>query len=319
VQETYRGAYRALAESHIPFDVLPDTRLEEAHGDGRLAGYKAVVLPNAAALSDAQVALLDSYVEQGGGLVATLETGTRDATGAGRTGSAIALQSLGASRVIAGRDGFKELRGSYLRVTRREDLQDLPETDVIPVDRTFLYVEPRAEATPSFTFVGPSPYGPPEKCWWDDTLETDHPGLLWHRHGEGQTAYFPWPVDALFDGHSLMECRSLLAHTVTTVAGGRQIETDLPPQVEITVDRHLASGATLVHLVNGSGHQDRSYFEPGTVLDRNVGLRIGADTRVQRATSAALGTELSFEQDGDWVRFTLPRLDLLDLVVLSSR
>ncbi|HET6320307.1 MAG TPA: alpha-amylase family protein, partial [Chloroflexota bacterium] len=64
VVAAFRGAYRALVESHLPFDVLPDDRLTESDADGRLAAYKAVVLPNAAALSDAQCALLDRYVEQ---------------------------------------------------------------------------------------------------------------------------------------------------------------------------------------------------------------------------------------------------------------
>ncbi|MGH2368551.1 MAG: alpha-amylase family protein, partial [Chloroflexota bacterium] len=141
-----RGAYRALVESHLPFDVLPDTALAQAEADGRLAGYKAVVLPNAAALSDEQTTILDRYVEQGGGLVATFETGTRDGDGQPRPDGQIALRSLGAARVLARRDGFKELRGSYLRVTNRADLADLPDTDLVPVDRAFLYVERRAGA-----------------------------------------------------------------------------------------------------------------------------------------------------------------------------
>jgi hypothetical protein len=325
-QAAFRGAYRALVESHLPFDVLPDERLADADGDGRLGRYKAVVLPNAAALADEQAALLDRYVERGGGLVATFETATRDARGAPRPEGTIALRSLGAARVLAKRDGLKELRGSYLRVTRRDDLPDLPETDLVPVDRAFLYAEPRPGAQPSFAFVGPSRYGPPEKCWWDAELETDHPGLIWHTHGAGKTAYFPWPVDALFYGHSLMECRSLLAHAVRTVAGGRQVETDLPPFIEVTVHRQPAlasspsphpshSGATLVHLVNGSGHQDRSYHEPAPFFDRALAVRSAQPVR--RVTSAALGEELRFEQAAGWVRFRLPRLELLDLVVLE--
>jgi hypothetical protein len=315
VQAAFRGAYRALVESHIPFDVLPDTRLDEAEADGRLARYKALVLPNAAALSDEQVALLDRYVEQGGGLVATFETATRDADGNLRPENAIALQSLGAARVLAKRDGFKELRGSYLRVTRREDLPDLPETDVVPVDRAFLYVERRPGAEPSFTLVGPSRYGPPEKCWWDQGMETSHPGLIWFSHGKGRTAYFPWPVDTLFYGHSLMENRSLLANAIRAVAGGAQVETDLPPQVEVTVQHQPSSGARLVHLVNGSGHQDRSYFEPATYFERKLAVRTGEP--VSRITSATLGQDLRFEQADGWVRFTLPKLDLVDLVVLE--
>jgi hypothetical protein len=314
-QAAFRGAYRALVESHVPFDVLPDTQLAAAQTDGRLSAYKAVVLPNAAALSDEQTQLLDRYVEQGGGLVATFETATRDADGTSRPGGQIGLNSLGAARVVAKRDGFRELRGSYLRVTRREDLPDLPDTDLVPVDRAFLYVEPRQGATPSFTFIGPSRYGPPEKCWWDEELETDHPGLLWHSYGQGKTAYFPWPVDTLFYGHSLMECRSLLANAVAQVAGGRQVETDLPPQVEVTVQRQPASGATLLHLVNGSGHQDRSYFEPSPYFERAV--TVTSERSVARVSSAALGQELAFEQQDGRVRFTLPKLELLDLVILE--
>jgi hypothetical protein len=306
-QDAYRGVYRALAESHIPFDVLPDTRLGEAAADGRLGRYRAIVLPNAAALTDEQVALLDRYVGDGGGLVATFETATRGGDGAPRPGGEVGLESLGVGRVLTRRDGAKELRGSYLRVTERADLAELPETDVVALDRAFLYVEPREGAIPSLRLIGPSRYGPPEKCWWDETLETQHPGLLWHRHGRGRTAYFPWPVDALFSAHSLP--------AVASVAGGRQVETDLPAVVEVTVDVQPSSGATLVHLVNGSGHQDRSYFEPAPFDQRRLSVRTAQ--AVRRVTSAAQGQELPFEQADGVVRVRLPRLELLELLVLE--
>jgi hypothetical protein len=314
VQDAFRGAYRALVENHIPFDVLPDTKLEEAEAAGRLARYKAIVLPNAAALSDAQAALLDRYVERGGGLVATFETGVYDAHGRPRPESMMALRSLGAMRVLARRDGVKELRGSYLRVTRREDLPDLPDTEFVPVDRAFLYVEPRLGSVSSFAFLGPTPYGPPEKCWWEPDLETDHPGLLWHTFGRGRTAYFPWPVDALFYGHSLEECRSLLGHAVRTVMGGPQIETDLPPQVEVTVHTQPSSGATLLHLVNSSGHQDRSFHPAIPLSDRQLAVRL--DRPVTWVRSSALEQDIPFSQEDGWVRLALPRLDALDLLVL---
>jgi hypothetical protein len=314
-QAAFRGVYRALAESHLPFDVLPDSRLAEAQADGRLGRYKAVVLPNCAALSEAQTAILDGYVDAGGGLVATFETATRDAAGTPNAEGQIALKSLGAGRVLARRDGDREMRGSYLRVTDRADLADLPETDVVAIDRAFLYVEARDGATPSFTLIGPSRYGPPEKCWWDDELETDHPGLLWQRHGRGRTAYFPWQVDTLFYGHSLPEYRSLLAHAVASVAGGRQIETDLPPVVEVTVDVQPSSGATLVHLVNGSGHQDRSYFEPAAFEGRTLSVRTAGAVRA--VTAGSNGAAVPFEQADGAVRLRLPRLELLELLVLE--
>ncbi|HEU5315789.1 MAG TPA: hypothetical protein VFX49_06730, partial [Chloroflexota bacterium] len=93
--------------------------------------------------------------------------------------------------------------------------------------------------------------------------------------------------------------------------------TDLPPQVEVTVHTQPSSGATLVHFVNGSGHQDRSYFEPAPFLERTVTLHRGVPTPVRRVWSAALDRELPFEQTGDGVRFSLPSIELLDLVVLQ--
>ncbi len=316
-QAAFRGAYRALVENHLPFDVLPDSKLAEAEADGRFSRYRAMVLPNAAALSDGQAALLDRYVEGGGGLVATFETGAYDEQGVARPEGALALRSLGAARILARRDGYRELRGAYLRVTRREDLPDLPDTDFVAVDRAFLYVEPREGAEASFAFLGPTPYGPPEKCWWEPALETDHPGLLWYSHGRGRSAYFPWPVDALFYGHSLEESRALLGHAVRTVMGGAeqaQVQTDLPPQVEVTVHAQPSSGATLVHLVNSSGHQDRSFHPAQPFFDRTLSVRV--DGAVSAVRSAALERDLPFERRDGRVEVRLPRLDLLDLLLL---
>jgi hypothetical protein len=325
----FRGAYRALVENHLPFDVLPDAKLAEAEADGRLARYRAVVLPNAAALSDEQAALLDGYVERGGGLVATFETGAYDEKGKARAEGALGLRSLGAARILARRDGQKELRGAYLRVTRREDLPGQDDTDFVAVDRAFLYVEAREGAVPSFALLGPTPYGPPEKCWWDPGLETENPGLLWHEHGEGKTTFFPWPVDALFYGHSLEECRTLLGMAVRRVLqGAPQVETDLPPQVEVTVhtqpfldSRSAPSasrstpGATLVHLVNSSGHQDRSFHAALPVFERTLTVR--TERPVGSVRSAALEKGLEFERVDGGVRISLPRVDLLELLVLT--
>ena len=191
---------------------------------------------------------------------------------------------------------------------------------MVPVDRAFLYVEPREGAEPSFSFVGPTPYGPPEKCWWDArTYETGHPGLLWQRHGAGRTAYFPWPLDTLFYGHSLPECRSLLAHAVRQVAaaapGRRCWKRTCHRRWRRRCIASGRSGATLVHLVNSSGHQDRSYHEPLPVFDRHLTLRV--DGPVRSVTAAALGQELRFEQQDGHVRVLLPRLDLLELLVLE--
>ena len=310
VQQARRGAFRALVEGHIPFDILPDEHLVESARAGRLASYECIVLPNVAALDDEQLSVLDSYVEQGGGLVATYDSSAFDADG--RPRGVFGLRSLGVEAITARREGPHAMRSAYLRVTRREDLPDSEDTDFVAIDRAFLYVRTRPGATPAFTLIPPSRYGPPEKIYWE--VETDHPGLIWHRYGEGRTAYFPWPVDALFYSHSLPEHRTLLVNAIARVsAGGRQVETNAPPQVEVVVGEQ-PTGATLIHLINYSGHQEHSFHEPLPIRDIRVVLRGGSATH---ARSTWLRQDLPVEQTAGGVAFTVPTLGQFDMISLT--
>ncbi|MFN8523881.1 MAG: alpha-amylase family protein [Chloroflexota bacterium] len=316
-----RGAYRALCEMHVPFDIFPDDQLVAGLRDGRLSRYAALVLPNVAVLDEAQAQALDDYVAAGGGLVATYETGAYRPDGSRR--SELALKSLGASRILSTRAGrrtiglsdvrgiSRPMRAAYLKVTRREDLPGFDDTDWVMLDRAFLTLEVRAGATPSLTLIPQSRSGPPEKIYVDH--ETDHPGLLHHTFGKGRTAYFPWPVDALFFDHSLPEHRALLAQAVVAVAGGRQVETDARPQVEVVVGR-LPDGAAVVHLINHSGHQDRSYHEPVPMHD--IALSLAVEGPIRSAHARVAGTKLAVSMVGSRASFTVPRLDLMEVVVL---
>ncbi|HZQ99339.1 MAG TPA: alpha-amylase family protein [Chloroflexota bacterium] len=319
VRNAMRGAYRALVEGHVPFDILPDDQLVAASKDGRLRRYRALVLPNVAVLDDEQAAALDAFVEAGGGLVATYETGAY--TPEGRLRNDLALASLGARRILSRRSapstiGLSDVRGihrpmrsSYLRVTRREDLPGFDDTDLVMLDRAFLTVEAREGATPSLALIPQSRSGPPEKIYWD--YETDHPGLLHRAHGAGRTAYFTWPVDALFYDHSLPEHRALLVQAVATVAGGQQVVAEAPPQVEVVVGQR-PDGSHLVHLINHSGHQDRSYHDPLPIYD--VGLGLGIEASQARALVA--GQALPVERADGRTRVRLPRLDVFEAIHL---
>jgi hypothetical protein len=204
------------------------------------------------------------------------------------------------------------MRSAYLRVTRREDLPDSDETDFVALDRAFVHVSLREGAVPSFALIPPSRYGPPEKTYWE--IETDHPGLVWSTYGKGKTAYFPWPVDALFFDHSLPEHRTLLVNAVARVsAGGRQVVTNAPPQVEVSVGAG-PTGTTLVHLINYSGHQEHSFHDPLDIRDIRVQVR---GVTCSRARSMWLERDLPVEATAGGVAFTVPRLGLFDMVALT--
>lgn len=311
VEEEWRGLYRALVETHVPFDLFTDRRLLDLADSGRLGGYDALVLANAAALSPAQVAALDNYVAEGGHLVATYDTGLFDAEG--RELAEMQLQSLGAARVSFRREGREQIRPSYLAMT---DVTVIPGTNArsrIALDDAYLYVEARRGAEPSMSFIGPARYGPPEKIYGE--VPTTYPGVLHYRHGGGATAYFPWPLGGAYFRLAQRDVRELLRSTLVRLLGTLQVETSAPPQVEVVVARQVHHDRVVVHLINYSGYQGRAFYDPISLSDVKVLIR-GEGVR-SRAHSLRSGVKLDLRKEDDGVAFRLPRLDLFDAVVLE--
>src|SRR3546814_19405163 len=80
----FRGAYRLLLEARIPFDFVSDTRMSDEDVAEQLGHYDVIFLPNNACLSDTEAAALDTFVAQGGTLIATGESGLYDEHGTRR-------------------------------------------------------------------------------------------------------------------------------------------------------------------------------------------------------------------------------------------
>ncbi|HEU4901764.1 MAG TPA: alpha-amylase family protein, partial [Flavisolibacter sp.] len=72
-----RGVETVLMENHIPHDFILDDQISKE----RLAKYKLVILPNIRCMSEKEIAVLKTYVRDGGNLMATYATSLCDATG----------------------------------------------------------------------------------------------------------------------------------------------------------------------------------------------------------------------------------------------
>lgn len=86
VEDPAMGWYQALVEARIPFELVHDGLLSEAD----LGRYKVLLLPNLAALSDAQCAQLRAFVARGGSVVATSGTSLYDEHGTARANFGLA-------------------------------------------------------------------------------------------------------------------------------------------------------------------------------------------------------------------------------------
>jgi hypothetical protein len=201
---------------------------------------------------------------------------------------------------------WKDPDGAYFRVRDRSMFPSLRGTDVL-----FMYGEYRElKGSGPLTFIPPSMYGPPELVHVD-WKDTSSPGLVVKAYGQGEVAWLPWEIGALYYRHSSEAHARLMRDLIDRMLPrGRQLESDAHPLVEITLmrqgDRHL------VHLVNLSGHSQTAYFDPIPV--RDVRVRVMGPFR--SAHAVRVGKDLGVSREGDYATFLLPSLDEYELVEL---
>ena len=309
----FRGWYDLLTRRHRLLDVLSDAQLEGPPGERSSAAlrerYALLIVPNAARLSARSCAALDEYVALGGRLIATGSPPLAEDGASGDGG----LTCLGATAVTAERRGVSN---SYFRARaadREDGLAGLAHLDLLPVEGRVWHVALRAGAAPRLAFIPPEDYGAPEQTYF--TLEAEHPGVVWHRHGAGRTCYLPWEPDRAWFDTGSEALGSLLAELVRSEAGRQVVELDgeAPETVELTAHVQRGTGRLVVHLVNGSGGTPPRWSDPVPVRDLTV--RLTWDGPAPRVRAARLGVDLEPRPVEGGCEIILPRLELFEMVV----
>jgi hypothetical protein len=315
-----RGAYMALQEAHVPFDVLSDKLIDEA----RLAGYRTLMLPNTACLPDAALAAVARFVEGGGGLVTGFDAGTRTVEGDVRPqwplGPVLGVERTGRRT---------DLKSSYAKLGGRDDplLAGLGDTDLVANDGDLVEVRAAPGRHVPLTLI------PPVRAYDGATIsipdlsgaveETDVPVAVRGVFGRGRTVYFANPVEMLFYRYGFEDLGRIIANAVRwTLADDDLIAVDAPPFVEATLMRQ--PGRLLVHLVNFpvGKHLNPGWRHPGHTLVAVDGIAIrirlpaGATLAGARLASdeSALATVVT---DEGWTTLTVPHLHDHEIVVLE--
>jgi len=247
VADHIAGMYHALVEARVPFDLVHEAFLTPE----RLDRYAAVVLANAAALSDAQCAALRAYVARGGGLVATFESSRYDEDG--RKRADFGLADLFGVRDAGGIDG--PMNNSYLTLEtdprtgrRHEVLAGLEEAPRVINGVWRARVTPLAVGSAPLTLVPSYPDLPMEDVF-PRQERTDTGELSLTEPGRGRVAYFPWDVDRTFWEVLSPDHGALIAGAVRWAArGAAPVTVTGPGLVDVAVWRQAAS--MTVHLVN---------------------------------------------------------------------
>jgi hypothetical protein len=248
VEDHTLGMYQALIEARLPFEMVHDRLLEPALIDR----FKALLLPNIAALSDEQCRRLRAYVKRGGSLLATFETSLYDEWGGRRPDFGLA-DLFGAS--AKGRTEGP-MQNSYLRLERdpatgrhHPILAGLEDAGRIINGVFRVEVEPREKyPNPPLTLI-PSYPDLPMELVYPRVPKTDIAQVYLREIGASRIVYFPWDLDRVFWEVLCTDHARLLRNAIEWAVNEEPpVRVSGPGMLDVTVWRQKDS--LTVHLVN---------------------------------------------------------------------
>ena len=114
-RDEYEGMIKLLTEEHILFDIIEPAALGTPRTPRRLEEYEALILGDVSMMDDRLISIIDNYVKNGGKILTTGFTSTRDALG--KPMNTIRLESLG---VKPSYETFERSKSTYLKVSETD-------------------------------------------------------------------------------------------------------------------------------------------------------------------------------------------------------
>jgi uncharacterized membrane protein len=305
-----RGIERVLLEHHIQYNFIPDSELSAA----RLRGLKALLLPNAAYLSDADLEIIRQYVRKGGGLIASKNTSLYDEKGKARKDFGLA-DVLGVSWTGVTLDTAND---TYQLIRDRESpiLKGVGDTDVlINGGSTALVQLAGKKYRVAATHIPTIPNQPPEYAWIPE-MKTDYPTIVSGNYGKGRVVYFANSIEALAFTHGHEDYTEVYKNALDYASGGEYLlQAAAPRSVHVNViadqkdENHL-----IVALVNTTGTSQRPIKE---VVPVPAELRLPLRGRTLKNFKVLWGEGITVIAKEHAVLITIPALKEFASVELS--
>jgi hypothetical protein len=313
-EDAIQGAYHALVESRVPFEMVHDGLIDGAWA----RGLTTLVLPNIAALSDAQCAQLRAFVEKGGGIVATHETSLFDEWGKAR--GEFGLGDL--FGVSYGGKTIERQQNAYLRPDKSaayagEFLKGLEDAGMLVHGVKRLEVRPRGEWTSPVLTVPSYPDLPMEEVYLREPIPRI-PGVVAREAGKGRVVYFPWDIDrSIWDVMNFDHVR-LFGNAVRWASRDGQSARVTGPGV-LDIAYWEQAGSVALHLVNLTNPMMMKgpFREILPVDAQRVEMRLPEERRAKSVSLLVSGAPAKWGQRDGVVTLTTPRIGLHEVVAVD--
>jgi hypothetical protein len=337
----FRGIRQALIRSRIPF--IPVNADHIARDAGRLS---LLIVPNVGIITPVQAAAIKQFVENGGGLIVTGESGLYDEWG--NRNSDFALAELTGVHVSdlskAGQDSPLRKRSgdalhTYLRLLpaiggradgpkngtektitgeRHEILLGFEETDILPYGGLLEQLKCDSGSKAIMTFIPQFPIYPPETAWMREP-ETDIPGLIIsEKTGMGKVACLPADIDRQYSRYNLPDHGNLLTNIFRwAIAGKNQFGVKGTGLIDCNI--YKQKDRLIIHFVNltsaGTWRQPVDEFIPVGPFEVQVKLpEKNSGTKISLLVS---GQKTTVSPENGWLSFKINSISDHEVAVIE--
>lgn len=225
-----KGVENVLVESHFQHIIINEMHLTLEE----LSPIPLLVLPNAAAMTKAQIDVLKAYVKQGGTLIASYHTSLYDESGTKLKDFGLA-ELFGVSYSGRDEDTVKDCY-QYIVARNHPILANIGNTEmIIAGGMTALCTAPKAGTTVVTKHVPIIINQPPEKAWRAE-ISSNHPIISEHSYGKGKVIYFANQIGKCIYSHGHDDFRNTLGNALRYLLGERIVlTTNAPSSVHVNL------------------------------------------------------------------------------------
>lgn len=320
--DAIEGSYLALSHARIPFDLLHEDHLELE----RLKQYQVLLLPNVAVLSELQVRQIEAFAAQGGSVVATFETGTRESDGGERKslalgdlfGASLAGPRLGASFPTDDRPDPGEMPRTYERSFAHPVTEGFGDTRWTSGASWHVQAKLDGRAKAVMQMVPDFPSYPVEAVY-PRTTGGELPAAIVRQRAKSRHVFLPGDVDGTYWRFGVVDHATLLVNSVRWALGDAANLTIEGDGLLDTFMYRTDVGYAL-HLVNYSNpHLFRGGFRaPSVKLGiQTISLTLDEDRLVTRASLLRAEAGIEFQQRGRNIFLSIPSIEDYEVVALE--
>ena len=270
---------RTMVTGRVMFDIISERQLND------LSRYPSILLPSEYVLDDNEIKAFEKYVNDGGILIMTGETGMND--GAGSRRADFALNGLFGVHY----EGETFENAGYMAPTEIGQVCFSGNTKTYPLAIHSEMTKVKADADVDVLATITLPYSRVDEVYHFGSaisnppgVETDYPALTLRRVGKGKAVYIAAPLEKETYSHQ----RCLVTDLVKYLLDKRTVSYEVPEWLEVMAWRDEKNSCYQLNMLN-------SIYEVSNLIARDLKFKLEIPEKIKQVREVGTGRTLDFE------------------------